>query len=205
MNLQIRPIEAEELETFERALSVPFLYDPTPETTDRFTNTFELERLRAAFDGEQMVATFGAFSFQLVVPGNVLPMAGTTIVTVLPTHRRRGVLRALMTEHLAEVHERNEPLATLWASESSIYGRFGYGPATERATMTIDQHFAKRIQDHCQSRLDRVVVPADRVAEHGVHSIFIRARRQPTHQPFAPFRPQELLPQPDWVLMSVVP
>ena len=48
-----------------------------------------------------------------------------------------------MTEHLAEVHQRKEPLATLWASESSIYGRFGYGPATERATMKIDQHFAK--------------------------------------------------------------
>jgi predicted acetyltransferase len=50
---------------------------------------------------------------------------------VLPTHRRRGILRALMTHQLHEIHARGrEPLAVLWASEPMIYGRFGYGLAS---------------------------------------------------------------------------
>lgn len=143
MDLQIRPIAADELDTFQRTMGVPFFFDPPPEMAERFAKTVELDRLTAAFDGDQMVATFGAFSLQMSVPGGVLPAAGTTVVTVLPTHRRRGLLRKLMTQHLAEVHARGEPLAALWASESAIYNRFGYGSATERAWMTLDKRDAE--------------------------------------------------------------
>ena len=59
--------------------------------------------------------------------------AGVTVVGVLPTHRRRGVLRAMMRAQLDDVHERGEPIALLWASEETIYGRFGYGMASRRA------------------------------------------------------------------------
>jgi predicted acetyltransferase len=123
MSIQIRPISADELDAFQDAMGVPFGFDPTPEARTCFEKFFELDRLRAAVDGDQMVATFGTHSLQLTVPGGSLPTGGTTLVTVLPTHRRQGLLRTLMTEHLAELHERNEPLAALWASESSIYER----------------------------------------------------------------------------------
>jgi predicted acetyltransferase len=63
------------------------------------------------------------------VPGGALPCAGVTVVGVYPTHRRRGVLRQMMDAQLRDVHERGEPLAALWASEETIYGRFGYGLA----------------------------------------------------------------------------
>ena len=59
--------------------------------------------------------------------------AATTVVGVAPTHRRRGVLRAMMRAHLDDVHERGEPIAALWASEETIYGRFGYGLAPRYA------------------------------------------------------------------------
>ncbi len=143
MEPEIRSISANELETFQRTMGVPFFFDPRPETVERFGKTIDLERLRAAFDGDQMVATFGAFSLRMAVPGGILPTAGTTVVTVLPTHRRRGLMRTLMTQHLTEVYERGEPLAALWASESSIYSRFGYGSATERAWMTLDKPHAR--------------------------------------------------------------
>src|SRR6266571_3071854 len=55
--------------------------------------------------------------------------AGTTVVGVAPTHRRRGVLRAMMRAHLDDAHRRGEQIAALWASEETIYGRFGYGAA----------------------------------------------------------------------------
>jgi predicted acetyltransferase len=59
----------------------------------------------------------------------VLPCGGVTVVGVYPTHRRRGVLRAMMDAQLRDIHEREEPIAALWASEETIYGRFGYGLA----------------------------------------------------------------------------
>ncbi len=146
MNIHIRPISADEVEAFQRTLAVPMGFDPTPELAARFQKVFELQRLRAAFDGDHMVATFGAFSLTMAVPGGALPVAGTTVVAVLPTHRRQGILRSLMTEHLAEVRRNSEPLAALWASESSIYGRFGYGPASERAVMKLDKSYAQMLE-----------------------------------------------------------
>src|SRR5690606_22467549 len=71
--------------------------------------------------------------------GGVLPMAGVTYVGVKPTHRRRGILRAMMQRQLSDVREAGEPLAGLWASESIIYGRFGYGQAASGSSFTIDR------------------------------------------------------------------
>jgi len=53
-----------------------------------------------------------------------------TVVGVLPSHRRRGLLRRMMELQLTDVRERGEPIAALWASEETIYGRFGYGMAS---------------------------------------------------------------------------
>src|SRR4029453_9237680 len=63
--------------------------------------------------------------------------AGVTVVVTFPTHRRRGVLRAMMRAQLDDVHARGEPLALLWASEETIYGRFGYGMASQCAELSI--------------------------------------------------------------------
>jgi predicted acetyltransferase len=68
-----------------------------------------------------------------------VPTAGVTIVGVLPTHRRRGILRALMRAQLDDVHERGEPLAALWASEETIYGRYGYGLSSMNVQFEIEK------------------------------------------------------------------
>ncbi|MEU8761504.1 GNAT family N-acetyltransferase [Streptomyces sp. NPDC048659] len=89
------------------------------------------------------VGTAGAYGFELTLPGGALaPAAGITAVGVLPTHRRRGVLSALMRHQLAELRERGEFLAVLLASEAPIYGRFGYGPATHTRRLTVRRHEA---------------------------------------------------------------
>ena len=76
------------------------------------------------------MATAGVFSFQIAVPGGrSLGCAGITRVTVLPTHRRRGLLTAMMRRMMDDARARGEPLAALFASEAPIYGRFGYGVA----------------------------------------------------------------------------
>ena len=61
------------------------------------------------------------------------------MVSVLPTHRRQGILTKMMREQLTRVREMGEPIAALWASESVIYGRFGYGRAAESVDLKIDR------------------------------------------------------------------
>src|ERR1700750_2113829 len=100
---------------------------PDEEMLERFVRTLPHERMHAAFEDGEIVGGAGAFPFELSVPGGSLPCAGVTAVGVHPTHRRRGVLRQMMDMQLRDIHERGEPIAALWASEETIYGRFGYG------------------------------------------------------------------------------
>ena len=70
----------------------------------------------------------------MTVPGTVLPVAGVTAVSVLPTYRRRGILRSLMRRQITDIAARGEePVAALWASETPLYGKYGYGRASSVA------------------------------------------------------------------------
>jgi predicted acetyltransferase len=103
---------------------------PPAEHMQGVTRVLPEGRMLAAVDGDAIVGGAGAFQFVLTIPGGPVPAAGVTVVGVLPTHRRRGVLRELMRTQLDEVHRRGEPVAILWASEAGIYPRFGYGLAS---------------------------------------------------------------------------
>ena len=103
----------------------------TSEDVERFGRLLPVERMHAALDGAEIVGGAGVFPFELSVPGAQLPCAGVTVVGVLPTHRRRGILDRLMRAQLADIRERGESIAALWASEETIYGRFGYGLAAQ--------------------------------------------------------------------------
>ncbi|MBV9206404.1 MAG: GNAT family N-acetyltransferase [Actinobacteria bacterium] len=128
----IRPITEDEFDRFHAVDEHAFHGSPPSEGDRRqLLDRFEFDRSLAAFDGGAPVGITSVFSFRLSVPGpDALPAAGVTFVAVLPTYRRRGVLRSLMRRQLADVRERGEPLAVLWASESVIYGRYGYGRAS---------------------------------------------------------------------------
>ena len=77
-------------------------------------------RFYAAFVADEPVATAGSFAFSMAVPGRVVPVAGVTWVGVLPTARRRGLLRALMERQLTDLHASGTSVAALWASEGAI-------------------------------------------------------------------------------------
>jgi GNAT superfamily N-acetyltransferase len=87
-------------------------------------------RVYAAWESGRAVGGLGAIPFQLTVPGGRVPAAGVTIAGVLPTHRRRGLLRSMMRALLDAGHARGEPVAYLWATEGTIYGRFDFGLAS---------------------------------------------------------------------------
>ena len=112
------------------------------EAAQRFSANLPLERMHAAFDGDRIVGGAGAFPFQLTVPGGAVRCGGVTVVGVLPTHRRRGVLTAMMRAQLEDIRERGEPIAALWASEEVIYRRFGYGIASLSGEMALPSGYA---------------------------------------------------------------
>lgn len=143
--IEIRSLRDEDLERFLTAMSGPFGFD-LPEDAEgrtavleRMNKLFEPERARCAFDDGRIVGTLGAFSFQMTVPENTVPVAGTTQVTVAVTHRRQGLLRQMMLSHLEEAVEHGDVAAALWASDSAIYGRFGFGMAAWGTEIEIDR------------------------------------------------------------------
>jgi predicted acetyltransferase len=127
MDLQFRAIGPDEFADFFKTAGLAFGFDPNEEQSGSFSSVLDPARTRCGFDGSLMVSTSAAFDLEMTVPGGSIPCGGTTIVTVAPTHRRRGVLTSMMRSHLDDVKEHDEPIAALWASDSAIYGRFGFG------------------------------------------------------------------------------
>ncbi|AKS34165.1 enhanced intracellular survival protein Eis [Mycolicibacterium goodii] len=98
---------------------------------------------------------------KLTVPGGeVLPVAGVSFVAVAPTHRRRGVLRAMYTELHNLIAGAGYAVAALTASEGGIYGRFGYGVATVVHMVSIDRRFARFHPEAPDPGGVRMVTPA---------------------------------------------
>jgi predicted acetyltransferase len=132
----------------------------------------EMDRSLGLWEDDRVVATSGIYSRSLTVPGAVVPMAGVTWVTVAPTHRRRGVLTAIMRRQLTELHEQQrEPVAGLWAAEYPIYGRFGYAPATYRGGLTgrTERLRLRPDVDFGSGRVDAVPVEVYRPAAAALH------------------------------------
>ena len=135
---QIRPVSEGELPAFEYVDQHAF--NGRPDTERQRANwhaRLELDRTLGAFDGSLLAGVTGVYSFQMRVPGAMTAVAGVSMVAVLPSHRRRGVLSALMRHQLGDIAERGEAVAALFASETPIYGRYGYGRASWQLTMTL--------------------------------------------------------------------
>jgi predicted acetyltransferase len=147
MTLEIRPVREDEVAAYVDALSTGFLDRPDVEHVAReIWPLWEGGRTWAAVDDGRICGTFRSWPSELTVPGGArLPAAGVSAVTVLPTHRRRGVLRSMIAAEHRAVPESGQVFGMLYASEYPIYERFGYGSACREATWTID---AERTRFH---------------------------------------------------------
>lgn len=142
MRIEIRPTaSSEEFEAAVGAIGHYFGGGPGREGAENFARVLPFDRMHGAFDEGRVVGGAGAIPFRLSVPGGELDCAGVTVVGVLPTHRRRGVLTDLMRAQLDDVRRRGEPLAALWASEAAIYRRYGYGLASLGATIDLPKQY----------------------------------------------------------------
>lgn len=110
--------------------------------------TYEPGRVLGVFDDGAVVGTTMSFGSMLRVPGGEkLPSAAVTRVGVRADRTRRGIVSALMRAQLAACRDAGEPLAVLWASETAIYGRFGYGIASRAVSHEVDLNRARTHDD----------------------------------------------------------
>ncbi|MDX6435715.1 MAG: hypothetical protein QOK34_549 [Gaiellaceae bacterium] len=135
MSIEYRIPGEDELQAAMRTGEAAFGEEPHEGDFERMKQLLPLDRWLVAYDDGRPVGTTTSHAFRLTVPGGELAAGGVTWVGVLPSHRRRGILRELMQRQLADLHERGEPLAILYASEPAIYGRFGYGITAPAITM----------------------------------------------------------------------
>jgi len=140
---EIRAIAPGELVDWVDTMHVVFHVDrPAAEEAAFRRDVLEqdMARTMAAVDDEHRVAgTLYSYTAELALPGGTCLQAdAVTSITVLPTHRRRGVLTRMLEADLRGALERGEAASILIAAEYPIYGRFGFGPVTEQATYTVE-------------------------------------------------------------------
>ncbi len=140
MSIDVRPVRDDELVPFVDALSTGFLERPAIEkVAEEVRPHWDLSRTWAAVDGATICGTFRSWPSELTVPGGArLRASAVSAVTVRPTHRRRGILRAMVAAEHAAMRDRGERIGLLHSAEYPIYGRFGYGSATREATWALD-------------------------------------------------------------------
>ncbi len=145
MSIEIRSCrDAEEMQQYRQIVS--YVFASTEGVDDEVANTLPEWTTCGWVDGT-MAATLGAFPFTMRLNGSPVPAGGVTAVGTLPGHRRQGLLRAIMSQALLTMREREQPLGILWASMGAIYQRFGYGLASTQMQYSFDPRFAAFRED----------------------------------------------------------
>ncbi|HEY1297220.1 MAG TPA: GNAT family N-acetyltransferase [Chloroflexota bacterium] len=142
MSLTVRPITPDELAAWIGVTFVAFHNNRSAEPMAAYVRERlgdDTSRCLATVDGARLVGTYESFTAQLTLPGgDCVPANAVSAVSVLPSHHRRGALTRMLTRDLHEARERGEVASILIAAEYPIYGRFGFGPATDHAAYKLE-------------------------------------------------------------------
>lgn len=153
---ELRTITEDEVSAFWSAMATGFMNPNGSRDAEARRPGMDLDRTYAAFDGARIVATLRSFPTELTMPGGAtVDASAVTAVTTTATHRRRGLATRLVDRDLAASADRGEAVSILIAAEWPIYGRFGYGAATEHQTWTVDTRLA-RLRDRPQGTVEFV-------------------------------------------------
>lgn len=136
---QLRAATAADVDDLRRLNEAAFGYTAESDLDGPWLEAYQRPFSQVATISDQIVGAAAAFEMSLTLPGGaVVPCPGVTSVAVLPTHRRRGVLRQMMRRQLAEIRSAGASVAALTATEATIYEQFGYGVASRFAAYSID-------------------------------------------------------------------
>ena len=133
-NLKRKKINSENISDFAKAEAIAYTALASEYYINRLKKLATPDRAIALFDENKIIGTANSFGESISLPSNKkAKVAAVSYVSVMPTHRRQGILSEMMKIQLNEIHSvHKEPLAVLWPSESAIYGRFGYAPTHEK-------------------------------------------------------------------------
>jgi predicted acetyltransferase len=149
VDFEIRTVAEDEWDVLLRTLGVAFGEEIDAREAELARKVNEFDRTVAAFENGRIVGAGSIASLELTVPGTLAPVAGVTSIGVLPTHRRRGVMSSVLRKQFEDVHEGDEVIACLYASEGAIYQRFGYGMGVPMGHFSIDKRrsaYARALQ-----------------------------------------------------------
>jgi predicted acetyltransferase len=177
MTIEIRPAREDEMGEF--SLIGAYVYGGSfgdgEQTLSATANRAEWT-LCAFVDG-QMASMFCTIPFTMRAAGKAIAMGGITSIGTLPEFRRQGLSRKLMTQALADMHEKGQSIASLWASQAAIYQRYQFAMTTVRRSYsidTVDLIFNDSRDTDCKVR--RVALPDDFDTIKSVYIEFIKDR-----------------------------
>src|SRR2546423_1431841 len=140
--MKIRQLDVEERAALASPLQA-YAFQPTPLTPDAAQRQRDGQRYRAGDltlvaeeDGATM-AVVSSIPMRQNVRGTVYPMAGIAGVAAHPLARRKGYVRALLTELLGRVRDEGQPVSALYPFRPSFYERFGYASLPKLRTATF--------------------------------------------------------------------
>lgn len=141
MGTEIRPCRPDEMDAYGKIIQYVFA-ENDPEGVTQELATTQPDWTTCGFVDDRLACTMGVFPFTVRLNGASVSMGGVTAVGTLPSYRRRGLLRQVMTRGFETMRERRQSYAILWASMAAIYQRFGYGLAASQVKYTFDPRFA---------------------------------------------------------------
>ena len=165
--LMPRRVPLSDVDAFVRAGESAFGLIPEDDDVAFYSNIFDADYALGVYDGGRIVATASANPYELTLPAGAdqplptITVPGVTAVGVQPTHRRRGLLTALMRHQIGDYRSRGVRLSILTASEGAIYGRFGYGLASSFQGVAVDTRRAVLRDDAPTTGRMRLLDPDD--------------------------------------------
>jgi predicted acetyltransferase len=184
MTVSIVPLTAADRQRLLAVDVAAFFFDPSAYPVDIVTSHLDWARTfgATAADADELAGIYTSYDMALTAPGPLgtltpVPMAGLSWVSVHPDHRRRGVLRQMVTHHLLQLHEQGVALSGLHAAEVPIYGRFGYSISSVELELELERgtvFTAPSLDDAASQVTTRFVAADSDDAARAVHDLHLR-------------------------------
>ena len=177
MPIELRPVRPEEFDQLGQLTSYAYGGNYGDGAENTVTATTRPEWTMCAFDGPRLVASYSTIPFTMRANGTAVPMGGVSAVGTLPEYRRQGLVRRIVTRAFADMRERGQAVASLWASQAAIYQRYGYAMASVLRSYRVDTpDIGFHDGDAGSSSVERLDVASGYDLVKGVYIAFIAER-----------------------------